>query len=144
MSSAAGYHIEAIDHTADKAVRVHAETLPLLLEACAFAMFGLMADLDAIRPEVERQWTVTAPSLEGLLVEWLRELLFTWEVDGVFWTRFRVDEARESPPEANATAWGVPSSQVQITGAAVKAITYHALEVRRDERGWHAQLVFDV
>lgn len=138
------YSFRYIDHTADRGVEATASALPELFEAVAHAAFSLMADPPAVQPSIERVWKLQADDLESLLVEWLRELLFAFEVDGVFWVDFRVEQVEETRAALKATTLGVPVSDVKLHGAVVKAATYHGLEVRRTNSTWHAQVIFDV
>jgi len=138
------YTFRYIDHTADRGVAASAPSLPKLFEAVAYAAFSLMADRPSAHPTIERHWELEADDLESLLVEWLRELLFAFEVEGVFWVEFQVEQIDETRPSLRATTLGVPVSGVKLHGAIVKAATYHGLEVRRSNGMWHAQVIFDV
>lgn len=138
------YSFQYIDHTADRGVTASAPTLPKLFEAVAHATFALMADHPSTQPSIQRHWSLKADDLESLLVEWLRELLFSFEVDGLFWLDFRVEAVDEVTASLLATTYGVPVSAVRLHGAIVKAATYHGLEVRRTNGVWHATVIFDV
>lgn len=138
------YSFDVIDHTADRGLVAYGSDLAELFEACAYGMFSLMADLDVENAQHQRDWSLEAGDLEELLVSWLRELLFSSEVDGILWTRFRVSQIHQSPASLTATAWGIPISQAELHGAIVKAVTYHSLEVKWDGSRWRAQVIFDV
>jgi SHS2 domain-containing protein len=138
------YRLETVDHTADLGLVARAESLPELFEACAYGMFDLMAEPEAYQPEQERRWEVQAPDLESLLVNWLRELLFSFDVEGILWIKFQVEDVGEDSPSLVGRSWGVSTAQVQFTGPGVKAVTYHGLDVRREDDGWRASFIVDV
>ena len=138
------YSFEVIDHTADRGLVAYGSDLAELFEACAYGMFSLMADLNVENAQHQQDWNLEAEDLDDLLVSWLRELLFSSEVDGILWTRFRVSQIHQSPASLTATTWGIPISQAELHGAVVKAVTYHGLEVKWDGSRWRAQVIFDV
>ncbi|MBP1632769.1 MAG: Archease protein family, partial [Acidobacteria bacterium] len=42
------------------------------------------------------------------------------------------------------TAWGGPSSGLELRGPPVKAVTYHDLAVEQESGGWRVRVIFDV
>lgn len=130
-----------LDHTADAAIEATAPTFPALVEALAEGMFALVADIgECVGPEVHV--TVSAVTVEDLVVDTLSALLWTAEVDGLVLCRFAVTASDATLVEVAAI--GVPSQGVALSGAPVKAVTYHDLDVRRDADGWYARVTFDV
>jgi len=129
---------ERIEHTADLAIRVTGEDLPQLFVNAAAALFDMMTEPPAV---VDRQHEVVVESvdLEGLLVDWLNQLIFMHEVRGETYTRFEITAF--SPGELRATVYGGPTSRKLKT---IKAATFHALIVAETETGAQAQIVFDV
>ncbi len=132
---------EELDHTAEIGVRVHAET-PEQLYACAalamFALTGAQAVPDSA--PTPRQVGVKATDPESLLVDWLNELLYLHEVQHEIYTACTV--TAWSPTTIQATVEGRPLATPPVLH--IKAVTYHLLQVRQDEKGWHAQVVFDI
>lgn len=131
--------IEEIEHTADWAIRVRGRDLRELFVNAARGMFGLMADLEAVAPSVERQVELEGFDTETLLVSWLSELLwFNEESDAVF-VRFEITSL--TPTYLQATVWGGPVSGHQ---GHIKAVTFHNLEIVETKDGYEVTLVFDV
>jgi SHS2 domain-containing protein len=130
-----------LDHTADAAIEATAPTLGSLVEALAEGMFALVADVGECAG-AEVSVAVSAGTVEDLVVDTLSALLWRAEVDGLLLCRFAVTATDETLLEV--VAIGVPSDGLALTGAPVKAVTYHDLEVRHDADGWYARVTFDV
>jgi len=129
---------ERISHTADLAIRVTGQDLPDLFANAAAALFDLMAEPPAA---VDRRHEVVVESIdvEGLLVDWLNQLIYMHEVRGETYTRFEITTL--SPEELRATVHGGATIRKVKT---IKAATFHELAVKETESGAQAQIVFDV
>ena len=137
------YQITPFDHTADQGIIVRADSLPELFVAAAIGMFDSMYRLEGLTPDRTRDVTVTAADREALLVAWLQELLFWFEVEEEIVTGAEIHELGETT--LRATVQGrLLGPDVLRTGAAVKAVTYHGLSLQPVDGGWQAALLFDV
>jgi SHS2 domain-containing protein len=137
------YRISSFDHTADKGIIVHADSLPELYSGAAVGLFAGMYALDGLVPTREREVTVRAADRESLLVAWLQELIFWFEVEDEVYTAADVHRVDEKSLTATLHGCRLGPEIVQI-GAAVKAVTYHGLSLRETADGWEAVLLFDV
>lgn len=138
MTTEAIEEIEEIEHTADLAIRVRGRDLSQLFANAARGMFGLMADLEAVEPTIERHVELEEFDRETLLVSWLGELLWFNEESGDVFVRFEITAL--TPTHLGAAAWGGPvSGQRQI-----KAVTFHDLAIIETDDGYEVTLVFDV
>lgn len=61
-------------------------------------MFNVIIDTEKVSGETE-EVLLTSPDLESLLVDWLSELLYLFEVDEVVFWKFQVEEIREEEGE---------------------------------------------
>jgi SHS2 domain-containing protein len=102
-----------------------------------------MYDLEGVVPSFTREVSVSAADRESLLVVWLQELIFWFEVEDELYTDVEVREVTDTSLTATLRGRKLGSEIVQI-GAAVKAVTYHGLSVRQVSDGWEAVLLFDV
>jgi len=128
-----------IEHTADWAIRVRGATLPELFVNAATGMYGLMADLAAVTPGLERAIAVKGVDAEALLVNWLNELVYHTEIDGEVFCEFHV--ASLEPTHLRATARGSRGIQLKKQ---IKAVTFHNLQIISTDTGYEVTLVFDV
>lgn len=144
------YRFRELPHTADRALRVWGEGLPDLLVGAARGMCTLMGDVADLTPDVWRAIQVEADDREALLVEWLNELLFLIEQEGLMPVEFNIqflqDMAETGPAGGAGPALvaSVGSAVAPVTRAHIKAATYHDLELVKDETGWSTVVTFDV
>jgi SHS2 domain-containing protein len=135
-----GYEI--IEHTADLGLRVWAPDLPGLFEEAAR---GLIAIMGRGSDEADRteHGVVAAPDPEALLVDWLSEVLFLFEARGLVPQRVEV-HITEDPWRLRAELAGSDPERFVQHGPAVKAVTYHAIEVNVTPTGAEARVYLDV
>jgi SHS2 domain-containing protein len=131
---------ELLEHTADVGIRSRGATLEAVFEQ---ATLGLVEVLGALRPgpgdPVELE--VAAGDLGGLLVDWLKEVLWLQEVRQAGVAAVRVERAGDGRAAGSVafTATDPPPD-----GTFVKAVTYHRLKVEPDPGGWLAEVYLDV
>lgn len=133
------------EHTGDVGVDVRASTLDRLFADAAAALVETLAEAAAVRADTTLHLTLAAPDLDLLLVDWLSELLFRFETKGFLPADCRLGVSK-------GDGWRLDAEVVGETGAAtrlpikvlIKAVTYHALEVRQASNGWTARIVFDI
>jgi SHS2 domain-containing protein len=135
-----------IDHTADVAADLTGRTLEELFASAAQAMTDTVTDLSLVRPVVTQSVTVEAGAVEDLLVDWLNELLYRFEVQNMLVSDATVTiEERGGRWSLGATIAGEmfdPSRHP--SRVAIKSATYHNLSVKHDAGGWRARIVFDI
>lgn len=134
---------EVLDHTADIGLIVYGENLKALFENAGEAFFHLITDLRKVRRRTERRIEIGRESLERLMVDWLAELLYLHEVENLLFKGFKVESIGEEG--LKAVAKGEPFQEgVHVIKTQVKAVTYHQIAVREENRGWRAQIIFDL
>ncbi|MBI4199137.1 MAG: archease [Chloroflexi bacterium] len=133
---------ELFDHTADVGIRATGRDLAEAFGNVARGMFSVIAELDAIAPRETHQVSITAPDQEALVVDWLNELLYLFEVEGLLFSQFAVELLGDRELRATCSGEPVAPGRHHIkTG--VKAATYHGLQVGRND-GWHIQVILDI
>ncbi|MDR7664547.1 archease [Methanosarcina sp. Z-7115] len=138
---------EYLEHTADAKFRAYGSTLEEVFENAALAMFNVMIDTEKVSVKTAKDICLNSPDLESLLVDWLSELLYTFEVDEVVFRKFRVEGIREVNGEYSikAQAFGERFERGSHPFETdIKAVTYNQLEVSKTEEGWEAQVVVDI
>jgi SHS2 domain-containing protein len=134
---------EVIDHTADVGIVVRASTLSELFETAAEGMCAFLIDPLTVENRAWRERRVEADDLAGLLVAWLNDLLVLLSAEEFVPKIFVVDEVGER--RLRATVHGEPVDPARHRFRLdVKAATYHTLDVRHEEPGWTARIIFDV
>jgi SHS2 domain-containing protein len=131
---------EEVEHTADMALRIWAPDLPGLFIEAARGMFSLMAGATVQGdPTGWQRVHLQAIDYESLLVEWLNELLFLAEEGDRLFVEFRVEHLSSAELEAQA-GW----IRGKLTGAHIKAATYHNLFIQHTEHQVEVELTLDV
>jgi len=132
-------NFEEIEHTADWAIRVRGRTWEELFANAALGMAMLIADVDTIKPDLERRVQLDAYDLEVLLVSWLSELLWFNEETAAVFVQFEIEKLTETRLEA--TVWGAPTHS---QWKQIKAVTFHDLAIISTDTGYEVTVVFDV
>lgn len=133
---------QLIDHTADVGIAAFGESVAEAFAATAAGMFSIITDLDSIEEVLSQSISVEADDIEELLVSWLNELLFLFEVEGLLFRRFEV-EIEDGRLRAVAFGQEIDPARHNIH-TAIKAVTYHLLEVALEDGGWRTRVIFDI
>ena len=127
-----------IEHTADWELEVWGADLSSLLEQAALGMYALLGLRLAEGPRERRSFEHEAPDAESLLVEFLNELVFLAESEGLGFDSF---ELKIHGNRLEAALEGTP---IAAQRKEIKAVTYSRLEIRESEGGLTTRVVFDV
>jgi SHS2 domain-containing protein len=138
--------VEFLDHTADSGIRARGRSIGDVFSGAARGLFSLMIDPDRVMPRERHEVRVSAETLEGLLVEWLANLLAEKDLSGLVFGRFKAKvEAGEGGFRLRGSAWG---EELDVARHApkleVKGISYLGLRVARVGDEWLAECVLDV
>jgi SHS2 domain-containing protein len=104
---------------------------------------GDAAEAESRAPYATGEWrriAVEADDAAGLLVAWLRELLWLHEARRFDYqgARFQILDGRQ----LIARVGGAPDARPPVRE--IKGVTYHGLRVEPDDGGWRARVIFDV
>lgn len=134
---------EVIDHTADVGIIAYGKDLKEAFANAAYGMFSQIADLEGVKEEVERDIIIQSSDQEALLVDWLNELLYLFDVDHIIFSRFEITEL--SPKSLQAAVYGerIDTLRHQLK-TPVKAATYHMLKVETKKNGARVQFILDI
>lgn len=133
------YRFVEIDHTADRALEVWGKELPDLFAGAARGMYSLMADLNGLAATNWRELRLEGWDAESLLVDWLNEMLFLTETEGLLFVDCQIESLTNT--ELVALVGGVLSP---VTMAHIKAATFHDLALVEGPDGWSTVLTLDV
>src|SRR6056297_465754 len=134
---------ELRDHTADVAVSATGDSLEATFGAVADGLAAASCDEIATESGERFSLTVTAEGREALLFDYLDELIYRRDVDGVLPVDSEATvEQTAAGWRVSATARGVPLADV--TARDVKAVTYSEMDLSETADGWDAYVVFDV
>lgn len=134
---------EIVDHTADVGIIAYGADSKELFSNAALALFSLIAEPETVEARQRFDLEVSAPDREGLLVEWLNELIYLFDVKHVLFSRFEIEHLTLT--DLKAVCYGERFDQMKHkVKAGVKAATYHTLKLERNGDGYRAQVILDV
>ncbi|MDH7570836.1 MAG: archease [Armatimonadota bacterium] len=137
---------EFVPHTADIAIRARARDLAGLARALALGLSAAALGWDTLQPyraagAVARPVSCgEAPDPEGLLVDFLNELLFQMDANAEVYTDVQVGQC---DPSRGLTALAYPDPALRPTHG-IKAATHHGVRLREERGGMELTVVFDV
>ncbi|MCD6275584.1 MAG: archease [Thermoplasmata archaeon] len=134
---------EIFDHTADVGIIVRGRTLEEMFEKAAYAMFDIMIYAEKIEPIRKVKVSISASTLEDLLVDWLSELLYVFSTELFVMGKFNVNIQKDKEFSLKAICWGEPYNREKHgIKTEIKAVTYHQLKI--DEKEGYITLLFDI
>jgi len=134
---------DVVEHTADIGVVAYGADMREAFANAAYGMFSLMADLKQVGEETSRYIEAEAGDRESLVVSWLNELLYMFDVERIIFKRFDILELTNTRLKADAYGEKADASRHDLRGG-VKAATYHMLKVSKDRGRWSVRVIFDV
>ncbi len=133
---------EVIDHTADAGIIAYGSDLKEAFANSAYGMFSLIADLDRVKEKVNRKVDVQSSDQEALLVDWLNELLYLFDVKHIIFKRFDITALSQNRLRARVYGEKVDTARHQLK-TAVKAATYHMLKIEKN-KGVKVRFILDI
>jgi len=138
---------EYLYHIADAKFKAYGSTLEEAFENAALAMFNVMINTSGLGVCESRDIEIGSPDIKGLLVEWLSELLYLFEVDEVIFSEFKI-ETIEKTNEGFSLKGKASGEPIDLSrhnfDTQVKAVTFHDLQVESDKAGrFWVQVVLD-
>ncbi len=134
---------EILEHTADLGIRVQADDLNSLFAEAGRALFSVIVrNLEDVRATDTLEFAIQEKETDFLLLDWLGELLFTFESRGLLLSNFSVT-IDENGLAARAQGEPIDGTRHQLEHE-VKAITYHGLRVEPTDNGWMAEVILDI
>jgi protein archease len=138
---------EFLEHTADILIAAHGQNTEEAFENAALAMFEVMTDSAKVNPTQEDSLEVEAEDEYALLYNWLEALLVKFEVNGMLYSKFKIDTIQDTSEnfKLNATIWGEKFNPEKHTQkVAVKAVTYHRMEIIKEIDKVTLEFILDI
>ncbi len=130
---------------ADIAFRAEGRTLEELFTDAAIATFEVMVDTKNVKPVTTRTIELENETVDGLLFDWLSELVYLKDAETVLFGKFDVSIKRNDAYELKAKVVGENINREKHNlRSDVKAVTYHLFEVKKTGENWHATVVLDI
>jgi len=134
---------EIIDHVADVGIVAYGTDAEELFSNAALALFSLITEPESIEEKLHLSLEVRSESRDSLLVEWLNELIYIFDVERILFNRFDIRRLTHNELEATCYGEGIDSMKHKIK-IGVKAATYHMLKLEQNGDGYKAQIILDI
>jgi len=138
---------EFLEHTADILIAAHGQNMEEAFENAALAMFEVMTDTTKINPNQEDSVEVEAEDEYALLYSWLEALLVKFEVNGLLFSKFKVTSLQDTAEgfKLKAAVWGEKfNAEKHPQKVAVKAVTYHRMEIIKEIDKVTLEFILDI
>lgn len=133
---------EIIEHTADIGIRAKGASLKEAFANAALGLFSIITEPEKIKGEICREVEVNGSDEGSLLVAWLNELIYLFEVEEMLFNRFDIIELSDKRLKAFIYGERIDRSRHPIK-LGVKATTYHMLNIEKGD-GCEVQVLFDI
>ncbi|KUO14989.1 archease [Streptomyces dysideae] len=131
----------AVPHTADVRIEAWGVSRESCLVEAALGLVESFADLTAVRATAVERIRLTEHADDDLLTALLDEVVFRLEVDG----RVTVDLEADTVDDGIEVRLALAGlTDVEITGAVPKGVSWHGLHIGPDPYGWSCAVTVDV
>ena len=130
-------------HTADMGIEATGNSRAEVFVAAAQGLKEMIFGDAPVTPRQSAPVSLASGDVGELLVAWLGEILYLFEVRGLVPAEFVIYEITEN--SLRGEVYGEPfDPKRHPVEREVKAITYHQLSVERDGQGWRAKVYVDL
>ena len=134
---------EILDHTADIGLLIRGRDLKELFENAGRGFFHLITDMRRVRERLEKRVEIGQEPLERLMVDWLNELLYFHDVENLLLKTFKMESVGKGGLKAVVKGESFREG-VHVVKTEIKAVTYHQIQVQKEDGLWKARVIFDL
>ena len=127
--------------TSDVMFEAYGKDLKDVFSNAAEALFTVMCRIESVQPKDERKIEIDADSLEDLMINWLQALIAAVDIEGMFFSKFKI--TRIDDTHLTAFVYGEPVSPHKGK-TVVKAVTYHQYEFKKSKDGYVCRVSLDI
>jgi len=133
-----------LEHTSDIGILAHGETREQALIGASEGLVSILVESpEAIRNVEERHFKASGRDEAEQIVNWLNELVFYFDTEGLVFWGFSIDSWTSEEIIGRATGERFDLYRHELR-TAVKAITYHQFESHPTPTGWEIRVFVDV
>ena len=136
-----------MDHPSDVYVEVRAKSLKEAFALGGMAVYEVMTDVSRVRKKEKIEVTVEGFDLYSLLYNWLEELIYLFDSKGFLGSEVKVEEVveRDEGFKLKAVIIGERyDANRHESKTAIKAATYHLMEIKREDDEYVVRFVLDI
>ena len=136
-----------LEHTADVYIKAWGKTLEDAFSQGGIAFIDVITDPKYISPKIEKKITVTGEDIYFLLYNWLDELLYTFSVEQLVFSRIDVEkiEHLDNYYKLSATCYGeVFDINKHPPEVEVKGVTFNLMKIEEKNNKVLLYFVLDI
>jgi SHS2 domain-containing protein len=131
-----------LEHTADVGIEAEGKTLRKAFENVASGMLSIMIDPRKIVEKESYSLKVKRKDKKELLVAFLTELLYKYEVSSILPKRTSISLLTDKELKAKVYGEKIDLKR-HIIDTQIKAVTYYQLEIEKN-KNWSIRVIFDI
>jgi SHS2 domain-containing protein len=134
---------ELLEHPSDIGVWARGDNRNEALIAASQGLTSILANPADFKPLEQRFFKATGSDEAALIVNWLNEILFFFDTEGMIFVEFEIEswDTNELVGLARGERFDIDQHEFRT---AVKAATYHQFESHSTPRGWEIRVFVDV
>jgi protein archease len=134
---------ELLEHTSDIGILARGSNREEALIAASHGLVSILGNPTEFRASEERYFKAPGPDEDAQIVNWLNEILFFFDTEGMVFVQFAIDSwtSSEITGRAKGERFDIDRHELR-TG--VKAVTYHQFQSHAVEKGWEIRVFVDV
>ncbi len=132
---------QLLPHPADIIIQATGDNLSEIFINSAKGLMSYIFEekkLDNQQPNVTEEINIESQDQSGLLIDWLREILYLSDYHDANFYNYEIVELNEK--RIKAKVYGKKAEAIND----VKAITYHQSELKKDNHGYLAKILCDI
>jgi SHS2 domain-containing protein len=144
---------KVLDTSGDVGIKAFGKSVKEAFINASFGMYSLITNLNSIKEKKTIEVSVESPSLDGLIISWLNELIFHFDAYGFIGKKIIINEFTPSlsasggllPFKLKASIKGEEFDPERHEGKLlIKAATYHKLRIEKVDDIWEIDVIFDI
>jgi len=139
--------IKFLDHPSDVYVEVRAKSLKEAFALSGMAVYEVMTDVSRVKKQERAEVVVEGFDLYSLLYNWLEELIYLFDSRGFLGSEIKVEKVirNENGFKLKAVVLGEKyDAKRHESKTAIKAATYHLMEIKKEDDEYVIKFVLDI
>jgi SHS2 domain-containing protein len=134
---------EILEHPSDAGILARGQTRQEALIEASRGVTSIIVNPQGIDPREERSFRASGSDDGAQIVDWLNEILFFFDTEGIVLVDFAIDSwtDREIVGRARGDFYDPARHEFRT---AVKAVTYHQFESHATPDGWEIRVFVDL
>ncbi len=134
------------DTTADIGIEVTSENIEEAFKNSALATLNLITDIEKIQNKISKEINITSEDEYGLLYDWITELLILLDSENFIASQYDITIKKENDEytlKGNIIG-DIYDTSVYNYKTEVKAITYHEMNIEKNENDIKIKFIVDL